>query len=317
MLTLTRTSNKAHVKINYSSLELLQTCLRKSHYALNLGLRQDTESDALAFGSSIHKALEHWYQLPQEERELPDKLKEEAELMAFGHGTSEPARHGALEAIRQFVLCKHATLSQLPEDDKRSLAAGIRILRAYFKRYADDGLTVLLDNTGKPYIERLSEYRLIDTDDLTVDYFGTIDVILQNKETGIIMVTDHKTTATLGTEFYNRCKPNPQYTGYVLLANKALNLNTNLFMINGIQTAKTKTEFARQVTERNEEDFAELTMSIDEQVRRWLRAIDKQAFPQTAPNPCSAYGGCQYRTICEVPNALKSNVIKANYGDNK
>lgn len=244
---------------------------------------------------------------------MPDTLKEEAELLAFGHNLDVPARHGALESIRQFVNAKRDVLSLLPEDDKRSLQSGIKILRAYFKRYHDDGMLVYRDDSG-PYIERRAEHRIIDTDDLVVDYFGTIDVILQNKETGTLMVADHKTTASLGSEFYNRCKPNPQYTGYVLLAREAFKLPVNLFMINGIQTAKTKTEFARQVTERTDGDFEELRDSVNEQVRRFIRAEVMGKYPQTAPNPCSAYGGCQYRIVCEVPNGLKESVIKATYG---
>ena len=313
MLTLSKTDNKQIVQINYSSLELIQTCLRKAHYSLNRRLRQEAESDALAFGTSIHKALEHWYQLPVEERLLPDNLKEEAEMMAFGHKIDKPARQGALEAIRQFATARRDVLQALPEEDKRSLASGIRILRAYFKRYHDDGLEVARDKFGIPYIERSFSFPIVELENLQINYFGTIDVILQNKETGVLMVADHKTTASLGSEFYNRCKPNYQYTGYVLGAREALGLNTNLFMINGIQTAKTKTEFARQVTERTDDDFAELKKAVAWRVHEWLRATETANYVQTAPQPCSSYGGCQYRVICEVPEKLKESVIKSTY----
>jgi hypothetical protein len=234
-------------------------------------------------------------------------------MMAFGHKIDEPARQGALEAIRQFATARREVLQALPEEDKRSLSSGIRILRAYFKRYHDDGLEVARDKFGIPYIERSFSFPIVELENLQINYFGTIDVILQNKETGVLMVADHKTTASLGSEFYNRCNPNPQYTGYVMGAQRALDLDVKLFMINGIQTAKTKTEFARQVTERGEEDFMELKISVAEQVDRWLRANEAQAFAQTAPNPCSMYGGCTYRKICEVPYKLKETVISSEY----
>lgn len=315
MLTWTKTPNGHHVRINYSSLELLQTCPRKAHYALNLNLRQQTDSDALVFGSAIHKALEHWYQLPVEERSLPASLREDAEMFAFGANLDKPATQGALESLRQFSIAGNRVLSALPPEDKRSINSGIRILQAYFKRYADDGFVVAKDTFGNPYIERKFTFRLYTDPTLSIDYFGTIDVILENKTTGLIMVADHKTTSMLGKEFYDRCRPNPQYTGYVLGAQQSLNVNTNLFMINGIQTAKTKTEFARQVTERTEDDFNELRYSVVHHVTNWLRLNNVGIFPQTAPNPCSMYGGCQYRKICEVPNKLKNNVIKAEYGE--
>ena len=38
-----------------------------------MGYKNNTESEATLFGSAIHKALEHWYCLPEEERSLSDK----------------------------------------------------------------------------------------------------------------------------------------------------------------------------------------------------------------------------------------------------
>lgn len=318
MLTLEKTGNKLLVRINFSSLDLIQTCLRKAHYALNMNLKAKEESSALAFGTSIHKALEHWYQLPVEERVLPKSLDEEAELMGFGQGLEEPARHGALEAIRQFCLARPQVLSQLPEGDKRSLPAGVRILKAYFRHYAQDGFTVYKDNNG-PVLERRAELALpgeltmADGTQVVIVYFGTIDVVLQHRDSGVICVADHKTTSALGQEFYQRCKPNHQYSGYVWLAQQSLGIDTKMFMINGIQTAKTKTEFARQITERTGDDFQELHMAVYQAVDRFLRA-ENFGYPMTAPNPCSMYGGCQYRKICELPEALKPQVIKLEYG---
>lgn len=313
MLTWTKTPTGHHVRINYSSLELIQTCLRKAHYSLNRNLKPADESEALAFGSAIHKGLEHWYQLDPKERELPKALHEEADLMAAGQNLEAKARHGALEAIRQFVMSRREVLSRLPQDDKRSLASGVRILKAYFKHYANDGFIVASDDKG-PLIERTFSFRLADSPHLAIDYFGTIDVILRNTDTGLLVVCDHKTTASLGKEFYDRCRPNFQYSGYVAGAKKALGVNTNLFLINGIQTLKTKTEFARQITERTEDDFHELEIAVGWRVNEWLHATKHDCYPQTTPNPCSMYGGCQYRGICEVPAAIKGNVIEARYG---
>lgn len=315
MLSVKEENGKTLVQINSSSLDLLQTCLRKSHYVLNRNLKNE-DSTALAFGSAIHKALEHWYTLPFEERALNPKYNELAEVMAYGHGVENEAR-GPLESIRQFVLARFDTLKTLDESDKRSLSNGVRILQDYFRHYKDDGFEVYRDSQG-PVIEREVTATIYDSPSLRIDYFGTIDVILHNPQTGVITVTDHKTTSALGTEFYNRCKPNFQYTGYVWLAKQSLKIDTNLFMINGIQVAKTKTSFARQVTERTDEDFAELRSAVIHNVKKWLAALTEHvqevsAFPMTAPNPCSMYGGCSFLRICEVSSKLKESVIKALY----
>lgn len=313
MLTLTQENGKLTVKINYSSLDLIQTCLRKAHYSLNLKLKSHEESTALAFGSAIHKGLEVWYQLPVAERVLPRSLEETAEAYAYGEALGDSVSQGALEAIRQFARARYAVLSPLPEADKRSLASGVRILKAYFKHYAQDGFEILRA-VGGPLVECRAEHTIFESEKLKINYFGTIDVVLQHKQSGVIVVADHKTTAALGKEFYNRCAPNHQYTGYVWLAQKALGIDTRQFMINGIQTAKTKTEFARQITERTEDDFEELKHAVVRSVQTYLEEKEVGQWPMTAPNPCSMYSGCTYRQICEMPEKLKAQIIKANYG---
>lgn len=313
MLEVSRQGDKTLVVINYSSLELIQTCLRKAYYNLQLGLVTE-DAPALAFGSAIHKALEHWYTLPLGQRTLPTGQKDRVELMAYGHHLDMPLQ-GPAESCRQFVLSGRRMLGGLDDGDKRSLTNGLKILQAYFRRFSDDRFEVARDADNQPLIERSFEFQIYDSPGLEIRYHGTIDVVLRNIDTGVLVVADHKTTSQLGTEFYNRCKPNPQYTGYVWGAQQCLGLDTNMFMVNGIQVAKTKQEFARQITQRTKEDFDELRASVVEQVHRYLHALRYDNWTQSAPNPCSIYGGCAYLPICEVPKQLRSSVIKAKWPD--
>lgn len=305
-------SGKHFCEINFSSLDLIQTCLRKSYYMLDQQLRKEDEAAALSFGTAIHKALEFWYELPQDQRELPSKYKEAAELIGFGHLIPEAESVGALGAIKRFYDSARVGLANIDSSDKRSISNGIKILTAYFKHYANDGLEVYRDKDG-PAIERRVSFTIFDSPGLKIDYFGTIDLILQNKETGIVMVADHKTTHALGTEFYQRCKPNWQYCGYVLAAQKVLGLSTNQFMVNGIQVAKTKQEFARQVVSFDESDFADFKLALVTRVKQYIYAKENNEWPMTAPGPCSNYGGCQFLKVCEVPDSIKQNVINANW----
>lgn len=313
MLSLTKdSSGKYFCEINFSSLDLIQTCLRKSYYVLDQQLVKDEEAPALSFGTAIHKALEYWYTLPVSERELPSKYKEHAELIGFGHPIPEAETVGALGAIKRFYEAGRIGLANTDATDKRSLANGIKILIAYFKHYANDGLEVYSDKDG-PCIERKISFTIYDSPELKIDYFGTIDVILQNKETGIVMVADHKTTHALGSEFYQRCKPNFQYCGYVMAAQQVLGLSTDKFMVNGIQVVKTKQEFARQVVSFDEGDFNDLRMAVLTRVKQYIQAKEAGYWPMTAPGPCSNYGGCQFLSVCSIPDSIKKNVIQANW----
>lgn len=305
---------RTKVSINFSSLDIISTCLRKAKYYFIDGFVSEDEADALTFGSAIHKALEHWYSLPVDQRDLPKDFKAVAENMAFGHELETPCTHGgsgSLEAVRQFCL-RGQGLARLPEGDKRSRINGVEILKAYFKHYSSDGLTVVSDATG-PIIERHLEMLLHEDAQIVINLHGTVDAVLENKQTGFVYGVDHKTTSQLGTQFYNRLKPNHQYTGYLMLVRDQLGIDTYDFMVNAIQVAKTKIEFARQITTRNEEDFAELKSIVIWRVNEFLSAKALDIWPMNAPNPCSSYGACSYLDACSSPNKLRNNILKAKY----
>lgn len=305
-------SGKQVVRINYSSLSLLNTCLRKSDYLLNRGLMSKDQSPPLVFGSAIHKALEVWYLSdPKERKVLPTSLASKLALEAFG---TPQGTHPAFIAAGQFAELM-APLSDLPDEDRRSILNGTKILAAYFSRYKDDGLTVVRDAEG-PIIERRVEFTIYEDADLRIQYFGTIDAVLKNEQTGIVCVADHKTTSVLGSQFFNRIKPNHQYTGYVWGAQKCLNLDTKLFLVNGLQVVKTKQDFARQFTERTEEDFEELRDMVVRVVENYLKSKRTGIWPQNAPDPCTNWGGCAFLKVCEVPKKLRETLIKANWEEN-
>lgn len=276
-------------------------------------LRSEDEGDALVFGKAIHKALEHWYSLPEDYRQLTDKELSMVDSVVNGGLIPEGPYPTALDSIFEFV--KHAEpLRWLGDEDKRSLANGVKILKSYFKHYANDGMEVVRDESGQPLIEKQVEFTLYEDSEIVIVFHGQIDIVLRNKISNTIHYADHKTTANLGKDFYNRINPNHQYTGYVLAGQICLGIDSSSFMVNGIQVAKTKSEFARQFTERSSDDFAEMKDAYITAVRELLACIESGAFPMTAPNPCSAYGGCQYLDVCSAPAKLRKNILEGKYG---
>lgn len=301
------------VEINFSSLSVINDCMRKAEYMLIRNLRANVESEALTAGKAIHKALEHWYTLPSHLRQLTDHENEIADtLVSQPFNDGNPAYETALDSINAYVVAAQS-LKWLGAEDKRSLSNGIKILKAYFKHYANDGLEVVRDKFDLPYIEREVEFQIHEDDKKVIRFHGTIDVVLKNVISGQVFVADHKTTASLGSAFYNRIKPNHQYTGYVWAARECLGIDTDSFLVNGIQVAKTKSEFARQATQRTQEDFNELKISMIDASERIIKARDSGVFPQSAPNACTNYGTCPYFDICSSPKDLREIIIKAKY----
>jgi hypothetical protein len=305
-------NGKYLLEMNFSSLAIVQECLRKSQYRLLLKLTNEADSDAQVFGKAIHKALEHWYTLPEENRQLTETELKMVDSLVSGL-VPESVYPTALDSIYEFVKTAEP-IRFLGDDDKRSLASGIKILKAYFKQYAEDGMEVLRDSAGVPYIEKQVEGKLYEDEKLVIVFHGQIDLILRNRITGQISYSDHKTTAALGKEFYNRISPNHQYTGYVWAGNEFLGVQSDSFMVNGIQVAKTKHEFARQFTTITASDYQEMKQAYVEAAHRIVNAIERDTFPQSSPNPCSAYGGCPYLEICQAPAELRKTIIESKYG---
>lgn len=311
---------RTKVRINSSSLSVLQSCPRKAQFTLERGLRpREGGSPATLFGSAVHRALEIFYCGEAQERILPKNLKEKTELMAGGTLVEGEEDNLVLRAVRGF-LTEASPLASLPSSDKRSLAAGAWMLHHYFETYIDDPFVVWKKEDGSPAVELPLAFPLWSDEELEIEYFGTVDVILRNEQTGQIVVCDHKTSSVVGNDFYNRLKPNHQYTGYLLGAREVLGLETDTFLVNCLQVKpKPKTSrggpphFPRQATRRTEEDFREFRKTVAWEVERYLEMRDAKFFPLGNPDSCANYGGCQYLPICSSHENLRENIIEAQY----
>jgi hypothetical protein len=272
------------IYINASSASVIQECMRKAHYLLERDLRSSfDESEAQIFGTAIHAGLAKLYSNPPGSRVLSDVLD-------------------AFSAYENRLVQAEGT--------KRSAANGRKILEEYFKVYKEDPWIGYTDSSGA-FIERPFEIQFGETAGYQVVVFGTIDAILQNVETGELVVCDHKTTSTLGTNFYQQVKPRLQFALYAWAMRSSL-LPIRSVMMNGIQVAKTKQEFARVFADYGPDEDAELRMTIYDVVNRYLTAVSTQTWPMSTSN-CAQWGGCQYHEICSAKAAQREYVIQSNY----
>jgi hypothetical protein len=312
-------SGKTKVRINSSSISVIQECLRKSQYLLEEKWRQTDESPATLFGSAVHKALEVFYSSPFELRgELPTLN----ELETLIYDTKARINITAIEAAVLAFAHKAAPLAALPDDNKRSVLNGIWILHNYFKAYANDPFVAYIDKDG-PFVERAFTYQIHEDDNLIIDTFGTIDCVLQHRIDKSLYVTDHKTTSALNfnnQSYFERDKPCHQYSLYMLGAQKVYGIDTANFIVNVINVkAKPKTargsapDFPRQITTRTEEDFAELKEVVLKTVNDYLYAKKHGVWPMGPLSACNSYGACSYKQICASPKELRYNVLKSKF----
>lgn len=316
MLRVERDGNQTYVRINSSSLSLIQTCPRKSMYSLHDKWKSRAGAPALIYGSAIHKALEVFYTHPSRERSLPRDFDEVAPLIAHGHTAPEP--HFIWDAISEFVKLAEP-LKMLPDTDKRSVASGVWVLMHYFKTYLHDTYVIHTDEVG-PVVERSFSIPYFEDATLKVDLFGQIDFAFRNEVTGEVLVGDHKTSSMLGGDFLNRIKPNHQYTGYLIGAHRTLGVSGEHFLVNGIQVKARPTTarggpptFTRQVTRRSQQDFHEFQDALLEAVGNYLRWRQNDVWPIGVVDACANYGGCQYLEVCSQPNELRQNILEAKF----
>lgn len=319
MISVSRVGDKTKVRINYSSMDVIQSCLRKSYFLLEERWKPQDESVATVFGSAFHKALEVFYQGNPATRVLP-KL-EALEAMSF-RPTPVSDKDGLLMRSAKAFVEAAAPLSSLPDTDKHSIINGMWILHSYFKTYLDDPYVALVDDQG-PFVERSFSLVIHEDTSLIVELFGTIDVVLRHVKTGELLPADHKTVGFLGfggSSYYDREKPNHQYTAYLLGAREVFGIESDNFLVNIIEKkAKPKTDrakgvsFPRQITSRNEDDFADFRESLVYVAKQYLEAQRTGVWPQGPIGACTAYGSCSYRQICSAPHSMKETILSAKF----
>jgi hypothetical protein len=318
--TFTLPDGRTKVRINFSSMDIIQNCLRKAKYALHEKWKAQDEAAATVFGSAFHKALEVYYSGALTERKLP-KL-ETLELMSYGNLVEGEKTDLLLRAARAFIDAAKV-LSPLPETDKHSIQNGVWILHCYFKSYLDDPYVAHTDESGSPYIERTFSLVVYEDAGLVIELFGTLDVILKHVITGEIIPADHKTAGFLsfnGSSYFDREKPSHQYTGYLLGAREVFGIDSKNFLVNIIEKkAKPKTEkakgvsFPRQITERNADDFTEFTETLVYVVRQYLTALETDVWPLGPVGACTAYGACTYRAVCSAPKSIRDTILNGKF----
>jgi len=289
MLEIIEENGKQTVYVNSSSIELMSTCPKKASYILKEKMVSPTVSPALVFGSAIHKALEAFYCMPKNDRSL------ESVLLVF---------EGEL-------------INLMTVEDRyspNSFENGLALLREYCRVYKNDPWEAT-------HVEKEFEFLLHEDPKIKVFYHGTIDAIMVNSQTKETAVFDHKTTSQMGVTFSQRVNPNFQFAGYVWAAQQ-MGVKTNSFIMNGIQKKNTIPKTKREITPN--QMLRVPTEFTAGQIREWKENVlailntylyqDKyNFFPMNAPSPCTQYGGCQFREICELSPELRQQVIDARF----
>jgi hypothetical protein len=127
----------------------------------------------------------------------------------FGH-----AIHVALEGYLRGTLSQEQTIEAFKEtyldkltDERRTEERGIALLKAYFKAFPREGEIWDVLAVEEPFRMDIGA---------KVPYCGRVDLVVQERDTRVIMVVDHKTTTAWGDFYVDGYQISTQVDGYIL-----------------------------------------------------------------------------------------------------
>ena len=173
----------------------------------------------------------------------------------------------------------------------RTITKGLLICEEYRARFANEDFTVLHTETGGAF--SLGKFLILFKCDGVVR--------LRDK----VYVFEHKTSAHRG---FLITKPNSQLDTYITGISELLNMEVGGALFNQIYFRKgRKNENQADTISFVREETARTSEELDDWKRdtiQWGEAIskcsDNNFYPKNT-NSCTAYGGCQFLSVCKLP----------------
>jgi hypothetical protein len=251
-------------------------CHRRYYWRFVRDLVGKAPQTAPEFGKCIHKALDVWYKT-----------------------------HDTKLTIAEF----ESTFVENPEDDKRTLAVGRKLLSLYMDKYEHEGFKILA--TELPFEVPVAPYGF--------KLIGRIDKIINWDNA--IMVMDHKTTSRLGYEFFFKIKPNMQFDGYIWAARQLGYPTCSGIVLDALLVAKgllvpaqlsRLQPLGRDVSMRTGEELEEYIQTICLIVDDIRKCYDSSIWYKNTEGCCD-FVECPYRKICKEDVSMQDRIAEMDF----
>lgn len=264
-------------EFDYSMLNTYQVCQRRFYYRHVRHLVTSRRQTPLEFGSAIHAALDTWYKEGDEAKALGDFRRVWEEK--GGDSTDDVKRTGEL---------------------------GIKIIRGYCKKYAQEPFETV--DIEIPFQIQIGEY----------NYIGRMDKVI--KWDGITGPLDHKTSSQLGYHTFDQYNPNMQLDGYMYACRQLYDENCYWAVPDLLCTAKTKAGtpdgFQRKKETRTDDQIEAFPNIFTVLAKEVSRSMELDQFIPCYSS-CTYYGSCPYRQICMESKEIQERVINTFYTEDK
>jgi len=199
-----------------------------------------------------------------------------------------------------------------------------RSIDAYLARHAAEEMETLTTTEGKPAVELHFNVPLGRVEGIgDVTYCGYIDRAVKFQETPYVL--DHKTTGqSISTEkgsasYFGSFTPDIQFTGYCFGARKAFGFPVRGVILDAMQIAKTKVEFARNVIHRTPaqvEEWRQSALTTIKQITGYAQGGKEpkaEDYPMNTKACHSRYGACTYASICGRDPAVRHKFLETDF----
>lgn len=305
------------LSMDWTSISNLLSCPRKAEFNL-IHSRTSFPGPALAYGQSVHKALESWY------LNLDKPLAERFQL-ALGAGEA------------------HQLLNPPPPGEWRDREQLEKTIAAYAKTYPKEPFEVLTECVERPFELQLGEievdaeclwpYNLVTSDSnpennvlpfyirkILVQWTGVVDLLL--RQHGELWTLDHKTSSRGGPSYFQGFEQSEQFIGYSWAAQKIFNVPIRGCALNAIFGRKpTKTgrgvDLERRFYEYTPERIEEWRFDMLEHCTDLIRYLMKGHFPINSTSCVGKYGTCEFLPVCNQPMENRGTLLMSdNYCTN-
>lgn len=213
--------------------------------------------------------------------------------------------------IDKTITVLKANWKDFPEDEKRTIAVGEKLLKLYHEKYKDPPFKILDSELAFEVPIPGMKYKLIGRIDKLIEWHDKIGVM------------DHKTTSQLGATFFNKIKPNAQLTGYAY-AGRALRYPVSFVLLDALLTAKglltpaylvKLTPLARDEAAVTQDDINDYLETLIDTINSIERCYESGKWIKTGMfnGSCTDYVECPYRKICKEDANIREAIIIADY----
>lgn len=191
---------------------------------------------------------------------------------------------------------------ECPSDSAKSLERTVGALEFYFSRYpmsSDYAVPITLPSGAIGV-----EFSFVEPIDVLhpetgapLLYAGRFDSLCEFA--GGIFGEDDKTTSSLGASWAKQWDLRSQFTSYCWGAGNA-GIHLKGFLVRGISILKTKYDTMECITYRPQWQIDRWYVQLLRDVKRMIAMWEDGYFDMSLGDACNEYGGCQFRTVCQV-----------------